>query len=381
MSDRPTLSWGNSNNNSNGNSNSNNNKPNRKKPKLALNTRLKFGDIKKEPTIKNFSSDLIKTETLRELFEDSESSINANKAGMRTSLYKFTPAELQVGEPLQNIPLYLKLVFRSDHIAKKAIQKEGDINMLLSASPYVSELIGYEIYKDASHPTAYVGLFVFKIPEGKSLKQIIQDYHKIQKKCSPQYIKKIIDQLVDGIIYIHSQGILHRDIKPENIYIPNDTKKPAYYLDFGESSYIGENSENSFLRGTRRYAKENKLKNIAEVLKFKYDETDDYHALIITIQEFAANCSPANSEKLIAYLISRLHKTASPNGLNSLENETNRPEINLYPSYPGAGARGAGGAAGAGGGGGGGFFKGGYKRNFSKKKNKKLLRKTQRVRR
>ena len=298
---------------------------------------------------------------------------------MRTSLYKFTPAELQVGEPLQNIPLYLKLVFRSDHIAKKAIQKEGDINMLLSASPYVSELIGYEIYKDASHPTAYVGLFVFKIPEGKSLKQIIQDYHKIQKKCSPQYIKKIIDQLVDGIIYIHSQGILHRDIKPENIYIPNDTKKPAYYLDFGESSYIGENSENSFLRGTRRYAKENKLKNIAEVLKFKYDETDDYHALISTIQEFAANCSPANSEKLIAYLISRLHKTASPNGLNSLENETNTPEINLYPSYPGAGA--GGGAAGAGGGGGGGFFKGGYKRNFSKKKNKKLLRKTQRVRR
>jgi serine/threonine protein kinase len=347
-------------------------------------SKLIFGNIEEVPTIKKFSPDLIKTDTLRELFDDSDKYNNANKAGIRTSLYKFIPAELQVGESLQGIPLYLKLVMRSDPIAMKAIEKEGEINMALSAaSPYVSQLIGYEIYRDKSSSDMYIGLLLFKIPEGKSLNQVIQHYHKIQKKCSPKYIKIIIDQLVDGIKYIHSQGILHRDIKPENIYVPNDRTMPAYYLDFGESSYIGENSKNSFLRGTRRYSKLNKQKNIAEVLEFQYDTTDDYHALIITIQEFAANCSPVNSKKLIDYLISRLNNTTLLNGLNSLENETNRPEINLYPSYSVAGA-GGGGGGGAGAGVGGRLtinFQGGYKQTLSKKKNKKLHRKTRRVRR
>ncbi len=325
ITEKPQLFGSNSNN-------SNNNSKNKTKKSQKP---IIFGDIEDEPIGGLFNAS-IKTHTILELFELSHYDANLNKTGMRTTLYKFTPPEEYVDESLKGKEIYLKIAFNTK---KEALEKEGKINFdlfidsklyLNTNKLYVSDFLGYEIYKD-KQTKAYVGLFLYKIPEGKTLKQIIENYHKIQKKCSPSHIKSIIDQLIIGLNYIHEHNILHRDIKPENIYVPNDPEAPAYYFDFGESSYIGDNSKNTFLRGTARYAKPNKKVNIAEVLEFQYDVSDDYYALRVSIEEFAANCTKETYDKILEYLDKKITKVLNAN-MNNIANEINRPELNLYPS-------------------------------------------------
>jgi serine/threonine protein kinase len=43
---------------------------------------------------------------------------------------------------------------------------------------------------------------------------------------------------IDGLAYIHSQGIVHCDIKPENIVV--DSSKTAKICDFGFAVKCGE---------------------------------------------------------------------------------------------------------------------------------------------
>ncbi|MBN9414235.1 MAG: serine/threonine protein kinase [Candidatus Eremiobacteraeota bacterium] len=52
------------------------------------------------------------------------------------------------------------------------------------------------------------------------------------------------DQLLDGLIFVHSQGIIHRDIKPANIMI--DEKDEAKLMDFG----VAHTSERTRLTAT-----------------------------------------------------------------------------------------------------------------------------------
>lgn len=52
-------------------------------------------------------------------------------------------------------------------------------------------------------------------------------------------IKDIIFQLINTLVYVHSQNICHRDIKPENILYDRGNKK-IKIIDFGISKKIVE---------------------------------------------------------------------------------------------------------------------------------------------
>ncbi|KAL7889488.1 hypothetical protein AOLI_G00017460 [Acnodon oligacanthus] len=65
--------------------------------------------------------------------------------------------------------------------------------------------------------------------------------------------KVILRQLVEGMIDIHSKGVLHRDIKPENILIQMDPEVPqVYILDFGCGNVLTEDPYTSYY-GTPDY--------------------------------------------------------------------------------------------------------------------------------
>jgi serine/threonine protein kinase len=47
--------------------------------------------------------------------------------------------------------------------------------------------------------------------------------------------KRIVRELNDGLNYIHSKLISHYDIKSDNIFVPFDSSRPPFYIDFGSS--------------------------------------------------------------------------------------------------------------------------------------------------
>ena len=54
---------------------------------------------------------------------------------------------------------------------------------------------------------------------------------------SESLIKKIMQELLEGLNHLHNKGICHRDIKPSNLYITDDHEH-IKILDFNVAVYL-----------------------------------------------------------------------------------------------------------------------------------------------
>lgn len=62
---------------------------------------------------------------------------------------------------------------------------------------------------------------------------------KAAKKFSEEEAKKIFTQILDTLVYIHSQGVAHSDLKLENILYDEIASKVTV-IDFGGSMFVNE---------------------------------------------------------------------------------------------------------------------------------------------
>ncbi|GAA5974081.1 hypothetical protein JCM11641_003422 [Rhodosporidiobolus odoratus] len=122
----------------------------------------------------------------------------------------------------------------------------------------ISSLKGeIELLKDLDHPNIVLYLGMEQTPEflsifleyvpGGSIGRIIRTHGKFEENV----IRFFTIQILDGLQYLHSLGILHRDMKADNILIDQDGM--CKISDFGTSKKSGDiysNNENMSMQGS-----------------------------------------------------------------------------------------------------------------------------------
>lgn len=79
-----------------------------------------------------------------------------------------------------------------------------------------------------------------ELVNGKDLYEFVKD---LKYLCEPE-AAYIIQQLIIGVRYLHSLGLVHRDLKPENVMIEyNEQKKEIgkiKVIDFGFANHLSK---------------------------------------------------------------------------------------------------------------------------------------------
>eukprot|EP01012_Entosiphon_sulcatum_P037971 TRINITY_DN4898_c0_g1_i1.p1 TRINITY_DN4898_c0_g1~~TRINITY_DN4898_c0_g1_i1.p1 ORF type:complete len:480 (-),score=121.06 TRINITY_DN4898_c0_g1_i1:81-1520(-) len=93
--------------------------------------------------------------------------------------------------------------------------------------PHIVRLLGFA-------KTESTGLIVMEFAPGGSLYSLMREFRTISEDTMRRYTR----QLLSGLVYLHSKGVVHRDIKPMNVLISGDgTVKLA---DFGASRQLSD---------------------------------------------------------------------------------------------------------------------------------------------
>lgn len=79
-------------------------------------------------------------------------------------------------------------------------------------------------------------VYVCSIAGGELFERIVDDSFVHTEPASVRYMQ----QIVEGIGYMHQQNIIHLDLKPENIVCVDHTGTRIKIIDFGLASKLGE---------------------------------------------------------------------------------------------------------------------------------------------
>ncbi len=139
---------------------------------------------------------------------------------------------------------------------------------------------------------------VFEFLEGRSLERLIREpaSQGVEDKA------RILAQMVEGLSYAHSQGVIHRDIKPGNaMVLPDGTVK---LMDFGIARLAAANpnlTQDGYIIGTVRYMAPEQFTG-AEA-----DVQTDLFAFGCTAYEFLAGKHPfeARDQPSVMYRITQ----------------------------------------------------------------------------
>ncbi len=97
--------------------------------------------------------------------------------------------------------------------------------------------------------------------KGKSLAEILKE-----GKLPYDKLIVIAKQILNGLNYLHSEGIVHGDLKPENILVPEDLKKDSVKItDFGlsrevQTDGLSHSVKTTTIKGTPRYMAPERIK-------------------------------------------------------------------------------------------------------------------------
>lgn len=156
----------------------------------------------------------------------------------------------------------------------------------------IVQYLGFEAREDMYN------LFLEYVPGG-SVKAILDHYGRFPE----QIIRNLNTQVLDGLAYLHSRGILHRDLKADNLLL--DLDGTIKISDFGiskRSRDIYSNNAEMSMQGTIFWMAPEVIHNVVKNEKQGYSAKVDVWSLGCVILEMFAGRRPWSTEEAVGAL-------------------------------------------------------------------------------
>jgi len=171
-----------------------------------------------------------------------------------------------------------------------------------------------EIFKDLDHPNVvqylgfeetpnFLSIFLEYVPGG-SIGSCLQKHGKFDEEVT----KSFTEQILTGLEYLHSKGILHRDLKADNILV--ETTGICKISDFGiakRTDNIDGFGASTAMQGTVFWM----APEVIDPMKKGYDKKVDIWSVGCVVHEMWVGKRPWSGDEAIAVIL-KLHKSKLP---------------------------------------------------------------------
>ena len=141
---------------------------------------------------------------------------------------------------------------------------------------------------------------VMELLEGDTLKARLSDYRLRGERMPLGDAVRILLDVLDGLAYAHSEGMIHRDVKPANILLTR--RGQAVVSDFGIAQIVGSthHTATGALMGTLSYMAPE------QGLEGQSDARSDIYSLGIVLYEMLTQRTPYDADTPLAVLMKHL---------------------------------------------------------------------------
>ncbi len=160
--------------------------------------------------------------------------------------------------------------------------------------PNIIQVYDFDVQDDVYY-------MVMELLQGDTLKARLNDYRACADRMPWGEMARILLDVLAGLAYAHSEGMIHRDIKPANIMLTQ--RGQAVLADFGIAQIVGgtQHTVSGALMGTLNYmAPEQGLKGTC-------DARSDIYSLGIVFYEMMTQSIPFDADTPLAILMKHLN--------------------------------------------------------------------------
>ena len=221
--------------------------------------------------------------------------VNENSFTILRVLGKGYFGKVFLAEMKENQKLYaLKVISKLKIVKKNFFKNLKNEKKILEniKNPFVVQL-------DYCFSNPYYVFFAMQFKQGGELY-----YHlRKQKRFDENVCRFYACQLLEGLIYLHSQSIMYRDMKPENILLDKDGN--CCLVDFGISKILKEGQKAKSFVGTPEYV------SPEIILQKGHDRSTDIWCFGILLYEMVYGIPPFynQNQAIMLKLITTIHPT------------------------------------------------------------------------
>ncbi|HSJ56358.1 MAG TPA: protein kinase, partial [Anaerolineae bacterium] len=142
---------------------------------------------------------------------------------------------------------------------------------------------------------------VMELLEGDTLHRRLDDYRAREERMPAGEALRIVLDVLEGLEYAHSEGMIHRDVKPANILLTR--KGEAVLTDFGIAQIVGgtRHTVSGALMGTLSYMAPE------QAMEGQCDVRSDIYSLGIVLYEMLTGEPPFDAETPLAILLKHVN--------------------------------------------------------------------------